>query len=117
MRLHARLWCPAPLPLAGLIVALGSPSIASAAVPQCMGHKATIVLKPQRIQIRGTSGPDVIVANDRPNFINGKGGNDIICARGRGDVVRGGAGNDILSTGSGNDTIRDDRGNDVVLGR
>jgi Ca2+-binding RTX toxin-like protein len=82
-----------------------------------MGHKATIVLKPPRIQIRGTSGPDVIVANDRPNFINGKGGNDIICARGRGDVVRGGAGNDILSTGPGNDEVWGDRGNDVVLGR
>jgi hypothetical protein len=98
-------------------VLLVVPSVASARVPRCMGHRATIVAQRGRIQIRGTSGRDVIVANAQANYINGRGGRDIICARGGADRVRGGAGNDVVSAGRGSDELWGDLGDDILLGR
>jgi Ca2+-binding RTX toxin-like protein len=98
-------------------VLLVVPSVASARVARCMGHRATIVAKRGRIQIRGTSGRDVIVANAQANYINGRGGDDIICARGGADRARGGAGNDVVSAGRGSDELWGDLGDDILLGR
>lgn len=76
--------------------------------PRCQGRNATIEGSPKRDRLRGTAGPDVIVA---------KGGNDRITARGGNDVVCGGGGSDLLDGGGGNDRLGGSKGgNDVLAG-
>jgi Ca2+-binding RTX toxin-like protein len=91
----------------------------------CGGQRATIASDEHRI--RGTRGPDVIVAGRGPDVIFGGGGSDLICGglgrdrlygeRGN-DTVRGGPGSrDEVDGGPGDDTVEGGRGAfDALLG-
>lgn len=100
--------------------------------PLCGGRRATIA-SDDRV-IRGSRGPDVIVAGRGANRIFGGRGNDVICGGfgrdtiegGRGkdtidgkknaDLVHGGRGSDEVDGGAGRDRVLGDSGNDAVRG-
>jgi hypothetical protein len=90
------------------LLALGL-SVATAGTSEdaeCRGVPATIVAG-QGAFLRGTSGPDVILAGAGFDAISARGGRDRICA---------GRGNDYVKSGPGGDVVFGDRGNDDVFG-
>jgi hypothetical protein len=84
--------------------------------PTCAGRPATIVVKPGRGRVNGTSGDDVIVGSARGETIDGRGGDDTICAGDGNDRVRGSGGDDLLLGEGGNDDIRGGTGADRLGG-
>ena len=93
-------------------------------LPTCNGKTATIVGAPGAT-VRGTQGPDVIVALSGDVRVDGRGGNDTICTGPGSDIVNGGAGDDWIDAGdgvntadggAGHDVIRAGSGNDTLLG-
>ncbi|MEL6985317.1 MAG: ExeM/NucH family extracellular endonuclease, partial [Actinomycetota bacterium] len=76
-------------------------------VPSCNGLPATIVGTDSGELIKGTSGPDVIVA---------LGGNDTIFSYGGDDVICAGDGNDRVFSGWGDDTVLGEDGRDYLVG-
>ena len=89
--------------------------------PTCKGKQATITGSGD---IRGTSGPDVIVGSAGDDRIEGGRGADLVCAGdGRDRVLGGGgadrlfgeAGDDRMSGGAGNDSVSGGAGNDRLL--
>jgi Ca2+-binding RTX toxin-like protein len=83
------------------------PQIATAAVPRCLGKKATIVGTTKADHIKGTAKADVIV---------GLGGSDVIKGLGRGDLICGGNGSDKLIGGDRDDALVGEAGNDTLSG-
>ena len=82
--------------------------VVSVDIPTCMGLQPTIVATSTRGgEIRGTSGPDVILGLSGPDTIFVHGGNDVICA---------GAGDDSISLNSGSNAIDGGPGKDTVFG-
>jgi Ca2+-binding RTX toxin-like protein len=105
--------------------ALTLPQIALAAVPKCLGKKATLVGTARADLIKGTARADVIVGRGGGDTIKGLGGSDWICSgKGKDKVIGGGAsdlllgneGNDALSGGAGNDLFFGGAGNDTFNG-
>ena len=101
------------------------PEIATAAVPRCLGAKATIVGTARSDLIKGTARADVIVGLGGRDIIKGLGGGDRICGGNgsdrliggdRGDALVGEAGNDFLSGGGGNDGFFGGAGSDTFNG-
>jgi len=112
-----------------LLVVAAVPTVAAAALPSvtpvCNLKAATIVAQPGATSVRGTQGPDVIVALERGVRIDGRGGDDTICAGDGDNIINGGAGNDwinggngvnTIDGGAGNDTMFAGTGNDTILG-
>jgi Ca2+-binding RTX toxin-like protein len=115
-----------------LLLGLVYASALEALRPLCGGRRASIATNDRTI--RGTRGPDVIVAGRGANRVFGAGGNDVICGgRGRdeiyggrgndtidgkkdADLVQGGRGSDEVDGGANRDEVRGDSGNDAVLG-
>lgn len=84
--------------------------------PRCDGERATIVA--DRGFVRGTDGPDVIVATRRNDNVEARGGNDLICLRGRAfHEAYGEGGADRILGSHGGDNIYPGRGDDRVRGR
>jgi Ca2+-binding RTX toxin-like protein len=101
------------------------PEIAKAAVPRCLGTKATIVGTARSDLIKGTARADVIAGLGGRDIIKGLGGGDRICGGNgsdrliggdRGDALVGEAGNDTLSGGGGNDGFFGGAGSDALNG-
>jgi hypothetical protein len=101
------------------------PQIASAAVPRCLGKRATIVGTARADLIKGTARVDVITGLGGSDVIKGLGGGDWICGGNgsdkliggdRGDALLGEAGNDALSGGGGSDFFFGGPGNDTFNG-
>jgi Ca2+-binding RTX toxin-like protein len=67
--------------------------------------------------VRGTSGNDVLVGNDGPNWLAGGLGNDILEGRRGNDVLEGWDGADILKPGPGRDTAYGNAGADIFRTR
>ena len=89
--------------------------VANAAVAKCNGLNATIVSSAK--QIRGTSGPDVIVVQGTSgSSVSSGAGNDVICGSSTTDTLDGGIGNDIIFGSSGNDTLIGADGVDRLYG-
>jgi hypothetical protein len=112
-----------------LLVVSAVPTVAATTLPSvtpvCNLKAATIVAQPGATSVRGTQGPDVIVALERGVRIDGRGGDDTICAGDGDNIINGGAGNDWINGGdgtnttdggSGNDTMYGGTGNDTILG-
>lgn len=79
----------------------------------CM--ERTITIDSSSRFIKGTSGPDVIMARGtNTKWIFGLGGDDVICGSSGRDVVDGGTGNDTVSTGIGRDSIIGGFGDDTI---
>ncbi|MEY2426372.1 MAG: hypothetical protein QOI61_1944 [Actinomycetota bacterium] len=78
---------------------------AEAAVPQCFGAPATIVVTTPGGVTNGTTGADVIVGTTGDDEINGRGGDDIICGGRGADFLIGGLGGDQISGGVGDDFV------------
>ena len=87
--------------LAALLAAPALP--AAAAVPTCHGQPATITGS-RGAAVRGTEGPDVIVAN-RASEIAALGGDDLICSASTDD------GSDLMIDAGGGDDVVDTAGN------
>lgn len=106
--------------IATSICALGLalPATASAAPLTCDGKPATIVAPPGKWTY-GTSGDDVIVAQNTSAklgvYIDAGEGNDRVCGSITDDIVYGQGGDDLILTGDGNDRIEGQAGNDYVL--
>jgi hypothetical protein len=96
--------------LAGAV--LPTVAFASAAPVKC-----TIVVKPAQRVVHGTSGADVICAEQGSPIIYGMAGNDTIYTGTKGSVVHGGAGSDRIVSGPGEDTINGGPGNDSLVAR
>jgi hypothetical protein len=92
------------------------PVVASAVIPTCNGVGATIVGQPGQKTVRGTRGPDVIVALELGVRVNGRGGDDTICIDAGDNIVNAGAGNDYVFSGPGNDTVDGGTGDDAIWG-
>lgn len=92
------------------------PQIALAAVPKCLGKKATIVGTARADLIKGTARADVIVGRGGGDTIKGVGGGDRICGGTGSDKLIGGAGADGLVGDAGNDVMSGGGGNDLFLG-
>ena len=90
--------------------------VAHAAVPRCLGVKATIVGTARADVIKGTARADVIVGLGGSDTIKGLGGNDRICGGPGKDTLVGGAGYDVLFGDIGNDVLGGGAGDDVLLG-
>ena len=110
--------------LFGLLLAIGAfPMSVSAGgagptggvTPVCNGLAATIVGQPGQTTIRGTQGPDVIVALEPGVRIDARGGDDTVCAGAGDNIINGGAGNDWISGGDGNNTIDVGTGDNVAI--
>jgi Ca2+-binding RTX toxin-like protein len=86
----------------------------ASARPHCAGKAATVTK--HRGQIKGTAGPDVIVAGTGADRISAGGGRDLICSGGGADVVNGGNGRDRILAGAGDDTIIGGPGGEVAVG-
>lgn len=102
---------------AGLTVA----SISSAgAALTCFGKRATIVgtnRNPAKlVELKGTSGDDVIVGLRGSDFIDAKGGDDLICAGGGDDEIKGGPGKDRIKGQGDIDSVWGGRGHDSIWG-
>ena len=112
-----------------LLVAAAFPGVAAAAdpvttasdaavigtvTPLCNGKAATIVGQPGETAIRGTQGPDVIVALEDGVRVDGRGGDDTICTAGGDNIINGGAGDDWINGGEGNNTIDGGSGNNTM---
>ena len=81
------------------------PSAVTAAAPLCNGLPATIVGAPGQTAVRGTQGPDVIVALERGVRIDASGGDDTICAGDGDNIINGGAGDDWIDAGGGTNSV------------
>jgi Ca2+-binding RTX toxin-like protein len=100
-----------------VVAALSLPQIASAAVPKCLGRKATIVGTHKAELIKGTPKGDVIVGLGGGDTIKGLGGDDWICGGKGADKLIGGIGSDVLSGDVGTDTVAGGGGaNDWLVG-
>ena len=107
--------------LVGLALLAGGafPAVAAAAgaaTPVCFGLAATIVGQPGEVTIRGTQGPDVIVALEPGVRVDGRGGDDTICTDTGDNIINGGAGNDRINGGDGDNTIDGGAGDDLLIG-
>jgi hypothetical protein len=98
----------------GKEVSLTAPTAPSS--PRCHGVAATLIGSPHADRLRGTSGPDVIVAFGGDDKINGRGGRDRICARRGDDRVTAGWGDDRVLGGPGSDHLRGGAGRDMIRG-
>jgi hypothetical protein len=96
------------------IVAL-VPLSASAARSTCFGKKPTIEGDRGDERLRGTPGPDVVLALGGDDHILGRGGRDLICAGPGNDVVGGGGGRDRISGQGSNDRLYGGSGNDRLF--
>lgn len=105
------------LALVGVALLVGGlfPATAAAVTPTCNGLGATIVGHAGDVAIRGTQGPDVIVALDGDVRIDGSGGDDTICAGSGDNIINGGAGNDWINGGDGANTIGVGAGNNTAF--
>jgi Ca2+-binding RTX toxin-like protein len=92
------------------------PQIASAAVPRCLGKRATIVGTARADLIKGTARADVIAGLGGGDVIRGLGGGDRICGGNGSDKLIGGDRGDALVGESGNDTLGGGGGNDGLFG-
>jgi hypothetical protein len=99
-----------------LLVSAGVPAAASAAnvAPLCDGKAATIVGQAGETALRGTQGPDVIVALAPGVRVDGRGGDDTICVGTGDNIVNGGAGNDWVDAGEGSNTVDGGAGDDTI---
>jgi RTX calcium-binding nonapeptide repeat (4 copies) len=88
----------------------------SATTTTCEGQPASIQGTPGNDDIKGTDGPDVIVALDGKDEIRGRGGDDRICAGPGRDEVSGDNGNDRIFGEQGKDELDGNRGNDYLDG-
>jgi Ca2+-binding RTX toxin-like protein len=93
---------PVTLIIAGV---LSAP--ASAAVPRCLGVKATIV---------GTDRADTLIGTKHKDVIVGLGGGDTIKGGRHSDLICGGNGADTIKGGNGIDLIVGEAGNDQLYG-
>jgi len=82
--------------------------------PACGGRPATVVSNERTV--RGSRGPDVILAGRGPNVIFGGRGNDVICGGAGRDRIDGGRGKDTIDGGRGNDLVAGGRGSDELRG-
>ncbi|MDX6580830.1 MAG: large repetitive protein, partial [Solirubrobacterales bacterium] len=83
----------------------------------CFGRTPTIVgTDANDGLLKGTDGPDVIIAARGADDVDAGGGNDLICLRGEGDRTDAGDGNDRVRGGGGEDTIFGGNGNDDLRG-
>jgi Ca2+-binding RTX toxin-like protein len=108
------------------VMALGAQRAAPSAItippgqapPTCDGKPATIVGASGGDILKGTPGPDVIVAGgqDGDDSVKGNGGNDVICGNGSHDGLMGGPGNDILLGQKGKDALDGGKGKDLCNG-
>lgn len=64
--------------------------------------------------IRGTKGPDKIIATYLNNSILGGGGDDVINGMSGDDTVNGGIGYDLIQGGEGNDILIGSKGDDEI---
>lgn len=85
-------------------------------VVRCAGLVATVVGKPGRDVIRGTSRRDVIAALGGNDTVLGLGGDDVICLGDGNDRGSGGAGRDRILGGRGRDRLVGGPGRDVLRG-
>ena len=67
-------------------------------------------------QIIGTEGDDIIVGENKEEFIDGGAGDDIIVGGDGNDMIDGGKGHDELFGGDGNDIIEGGEGADEIYG-
>lgn len=89
---------------------------AAGKAPKCFGRTATIVGTPQRDNINGTNGPDVIVSGKGWDVIDGRGGKDRICAGRGADRLEGGVGDDFLYGGYDSMLYGEDQYGDTLNG-
>lgn len=69
-----------------------------------------------RLQLVGTSGPDVLTGGPGAEILCGLGANDRLRGGGGKDLVLGGGGNDRLAGQGGNDVLKGQAGNDKMVG-
>lgn len=98
------------------VTVVGVAAPAEAATRTCFGVKATIVGTDGDDVIRGTAGPDVIVALRGKDRVLGRGGEDTVCAGVGADEILGGGGADALSGGHGDDRSFGGDGRDGFFG-
>lgn len=72
--------------------------------------------RPDFEQITGTSGNDVVVGTNNPDYIRSGPGNDNIKGLGGNDDINSGSEDDVVDGGDGNDTIFGEYGNDDLTG-
>ena len=82
------------------------PKPAAPTPTSCNGKAATIVAGAGATAVRGTQGPDVIVAPTGNVRIDGRGGNDTICTGSGDNIINGGAGDDWIDGGAGDEHDR-----------
>jgi hypothetical protein len=104
--------------LASIAAAHGrsSPVSKASASAACFGKPATILGTRGADRLRGTPGPDVIVAFGGDDVISSGAGADLVCAGGGDDVVSGGAAGDRIAGEAGDDALLGGGGNDRLLG-
>jgi Ca2+-binding RTX toxin-like protein len=66
--------------------------------------------------LRGSTGADSLIGDDRNDVLQGLAGDDWLGGRGGRDHLRGGAGNDTLFGGAGDDTLEGGRDRDTLEG-
>ncbi len=83
--------------------------------PSCRNREATIIGKKTASVIKGTAGPDVILALNADDKVSAGGGNDLVCASNGADTIVGGAGRDIIVGGAGRDVCRGGPGKNRLI--
>jgi hypothetical protein len=83
--------------------------------PSCRNREATIIGEKTGSVIKGTAGPDVILALNTDDKISAGGGNDLVCASNGADTIMGGAGRDIIVGGAGRDVCRGGPGKNRLI--
>jgi Ca2+-binding RTX toxin-like protein len=95
----------------------GLAAVQARGVPKCFGRRATLVGSGKSETLRGTRGPDVIVAKGGNDDIRGLGGDDRLCGGRGADFLIGGGGDDRMSAGAGStEALWGGPGNDVMDG-
>ena len=84
--------------------------------PRCSGQLATIIGTGGADLLRGTPGPDVILALGGPDRVRAGAGTDFVCGGAGRDRLKGGPGPDLLLGGAGRDRIAGGRGTDSCSG-
>jgi len=82
----------------------------------CRKRIAILLGGDRRDRIRGSIGPDVIVAGGGADRIRSGPGRDRVCAGGGPDRVAGGSGADVLAGNAGRDRLKGGPGRDRLLG-
>ena len=82
----------------------------------CQGFPADIAGTIAANNLIGTSGGDVIAADNGDDTVLAFGGPDRVCGDSGDDTIRGGSGNDNLNGESGDDTLNGGDGNDALSG-